>query len=74
MSRRDLWLKLLGALVDGGVVTTSTAIDGTYIKIQRAAFGAKRGRSSQAIGRSRGGWKTEIRALTGVIGRPMRRC
>ncbi|MBV1692314.1 transposase [Novosphingobium sp. G106] len=39
-SRRGFWLKLLAALVDAGVVTKSTAIDSTYIKIQRAAFGA----------------------------------
>jgi transposase len=42
-SRRGFWLKLLAALVDAGVVTKSTAIDSTYIKIQRAAFGAKGG-------------------------------
>jgi transposase len=42
-SRRGFWLKLLTALVDAGVVTKSTAIDSTYIKIQRAAFGAKGG-------------------------------
>ncbi len=42
-SRRGFWLKLLAALVDVGVVTKSTAIDSTYIKIQRAAFGAKGG-------------------------------
>ena len=30
----------------------------------------KRGRSTQAIGRSRGGWTTKVRALTDVIGRP----
>ncbi len=38
-SRRGFWLKL----VDAGVVTKNTAIDSTYIKIQRAAFGAKGG-------------------------------
>ncbi|MEG3085356.1 transposase [Sphingomonas sp. PB2P12] len=30
----------------------------------------KRGRSAQAIGRSRGGWTTKIHALTDVVGRP----
>lgn len=30
----------------------------------------KRGRSAQAIGRSRGGWTTKVHALTDVIGRP----
>lgn len=42
-SQRGFWLQLLAALVDAGVVTKSTAIDSTYIKIQRAAFGAKGG-------------------------------
>jgi IS5 family transposase len=30
----------------------------------------KRGRSTQAIGRSRGGWTTKVHALTDVVGRP----
>lgn len=42
-SRHGFWLKLLDALVNAGVVTRSTAIDSTYIKAQRAAFGAKGG-------------------------------
>lgn len=42
-SKRGFWIQLLTALVDAGVVSKSTAIDSTYIKIQRAAFGAKGG-------------------------------
>lgn len=42
-SRRGFWLKLLDALVNTGTVTKSTAIDSTYVKAQRAAFGAKGG-------------------------------
>ena len=42
-SNRGFWLKLLDALVDAGAVTRSTAIDSTYVKAQRAAFGGKRG-------------------------------
>jgi transposase len=42
-SRRGFWLKLLDALVEAGAVTKSTAIDSTYIKAQRAAFGGKGG-------------------------------
>jgi transposase len=42
-SHRGFWLKLLDALVDAGVVTKNTAIDGTYVKAQRAAFGGKGG-------------------------------
>ena len=69
-SRRGFWLKLLDALVDAGAVTRSTAIDSTYVKAQRSAFGGKGGRRRQAIGRSRGGWTTKVHALTDVIGRP----
>ena len=63
-------LKLLDALVDAGAVTRSTAIDSTYVKTQRAAFGGKKGAKAQALGRSRGGWTTKIHALTNVVGRP----
>jgi len=42
-SRRGFWLKLLDALVSTGAVTKSTAIDSTYIKAQRSAFGGKGG-------------------------------
>lgn len=42
-SRRGFWLKMLDALVQAGAVTKSTAIDSTYVKAQRAAFGAKGG-------------------------------
>ena len=37
------WLKLLDALAQADAVTKSTAIDSTYIKAQRAAFGGKGG-------------------------------
>ena len=43
-SQRGFWLRLLDALADVGAVTKSTAIDSTYVKAQRAAFGGKRGR------------------------------
>lgn len=42
-SARGFWLGLLDALADAGAVTRSTAIDSTYIKAQRSAFGGKRG-------------------------------
>lgn len=52
-SRRGFWLKLLDALVDAGVVAKSTAIDSTYIKAQRAAFGGKGGaRSRRSVARA----------------------
>lgn len=54
LSGRCFWLKLLEALVDAGAVTKITAIDSTCIKAQRCIWW-KRGRSEQAIGRSRGG-------------------
>ena len=42
-SRRGFWLGLLDALVEAGAVTKSTAIDSTYVKAQRSAFGGKGG-------------------------------
>jgi transposase len=42
-SARGFWLKLLEALADAGAVPRSTAIDSTYVKAQRSAFGGKRG-------------------------------
>jgi transposase len=75
-SRRGFWLKLLDALVDAGAVTKNTAIDSTYVHRQHLRQGAagrvrcKKGRSAQAIGRSRGGWTTKVHALTDIIGRP----
>jgi len=68
--RRGFRLKLLDGLIDAGAVTRSPAIDSSSIKAQRCAFGGKRGRLDQAIGRSRGGWSTKIHALTDVIARP----
>jgi hypothetical protein len=41
-SQRWFWVQLLAALVDAGVMARSTAIDNTYIGIQRAAFAQKR--------------------------------
>jgi hypothetical protein len=38
-SRRRFWIGLLEALATSGAVTRSTAIDSTYVKAQRAAFG-----------------------------------
>ena len=43
-SRRSFWDGLLEALAACDAVPKSTAIDSTYIKAQRAAFGGKGGR------------------------------
>ena len=43
-SRKRFWLGLLEALAASGAVTKSTAIDSTYVKAQRSAFGGKGGR------------------------------
>ena len=43
-SRKRFWLKLLEDLAATGAVTKSTAVDSTYIKAQRSAFGGKGGR------------------------------
>ena len=68
-SRRGFWLKLLEALVDAGAATKSTAIDSTYVKAQRGAFGAVNGaaiflRSGAAKFPSLAGWRSAV----GVIG------
>jgi transposase len=55
-SRRGFWLMLLDALADADVVTRITATDSTYIKAQRAAFGAKGGaRSRRSVARAADG-------------------
>ncbi len=42
-SRKRFWIKMLEALANAGAVTNSVAIDSTYIKVQRSAFGGKGG-------------------------------
>ena len=68
-SRWGFWLELLDTLVENETNAQSTAINSTYVKAQRAAFGGK-AHLKQAIGRSRGGWTTKVHALTDVVGRP----
>lgn len=64
-SRRGFWLKLLNALVDAGAVTKSTAIDSTYIKAQRAAFGGKGGvRSRRSAAHAEAGPRRSMRSPT----------
>jgi len=71
-SRRGFWLKLLDALVNAGVVTKSTAIDSTYIKAQRAAFGGKGGiRSRRSAARAGAGRPRSMRSPTSSAA-PMR--
>ena len=43
-SRQRFWIKLLAAFAASGAVTKSTAVDSTYVKAQRSAFGGKGGR------------------------------
>ena len=64
-SRRGFWLRLLQALADAGAVTKSTAIDSTYVKAQRAAFGGKGGiRRRRSAGRAAAGRPRSTRLLT----------
>jgi transposase len=49
-SRRRFWMGLLEALAGSGAITKSTAIDSTYIKAQRSAFGGKGGRGRRRSG------------------------
>jgi len=73
-SRRGFWLKLLDGLVDAGVVAKSTAIDSTYIKAQRAAFGGKGGaRSRRSVARAVAGRPRFTRSpMSSAV--PMRCC
>ena len=43
-SRRRFWMGPLEAMAATGAVTKSTAIDSTFVKAQRSAFGGKGGR------------------------------
>ena len=43
-SRRQLWVRILEALVSKGVLVHSTALDSTYVKAHRSAHGGKGGR------------------------------
>ena len=43
-SRRQLWVRILDALVSQGVLVHSTALDSTYVKAHRSAHGGKGGR------------------------------
>jgi transposase len=71
-SRRGFWVKLLDALVQAGAVTRSTAIDSTYIKAQRAAFGGKGGaRSRRSAVRAAAGRPRSTRSPTSSAA-PMR--
>jgi transposase len=64
-SRRGFWLKLLDALVETGAVARSTAIDSTYVKAQRAAFGGKGGaRSRRSVARAAAGRPRSTRSPT----------
>lgn len=67
-SRRGFWLKLLDALVNAGVVAKSTAIDSTYIKAQRAAFGGKGGaRPRRSVDRAVAGRPRSTRSPTSSV-------
>ena len=57
-SRRGFWRAMLAALAEAGLIAQTAAIDSTYIKAQRAAFGAK------------GGVRHRPSAARGVAGRP----
>ena len=46
-SRKRLWTGMLEALAKAGAATNSVAIDSTYIKVQRSAFGAKGGQRAE---------------------------
>ena len=49
-SRRRFWTGMLEALASAGAATDSAAIDSTYVKAQRSAFGGKGGPRRRASG------------------------
>ena len=64
-SHRGFWVTLLDALVNTGAVTKSTSIDSTYVKAQRAAFGAKGGaRRRRSVARAVAGPPRSTRSPT----------
>ncbi len=71
-SRRGFRLNLLGALAESGAVARSTAIDSTYVKAQRAAFGGKGGaRPRRSVARAAAGRPMSTRSPTSSAA-PMR--
>lgn len=48
-SHKRFWQDLLEALAAAGAVRKSTAIDSTYVKAQRSAFGGKGGRNARRL-------------------------
>jgi transposase len=60
---------MLANLAQAGWSGEATALDATYVKAHRAAYGGK-GARAQDIGPSRAGPTTKIHVLTDVIGRP----
>lgn len=66
-SNRGFWLRLLEALADAGAVTRSAAIDSTYVKAQRAAFGGKRGlKRRRSAARAAAGRQRSTRSRTSL--------
>lgn len=49
-SRRQLWTRILDALVAKGVLALSASIDSTYVKAHRSAHGGKGGRKHRPSG------------------------
>lgn len=67
-SHRQLWSRILDALVARGVLALSASIDSSYVKAHRSAHGGN-GAKAQAIGPSRGVQTTKIHAVTDLLGR-----
>ena len=48
-SRRHIWQRIFGALVDMGWIDATVAIDATYVKAHRSAHGGKGGRRRRPL-------------------------
>ncbi len=66
-----LWDLMLEALAEGGGNEAVQMVDSTVIRAHHCAAGARGGTQNQALGRSRGGFSTEIHARTNAEGLPI---
>ena len=69
--KADVWKRLFDAVSDTPDMEYAM-VDATIVKVHYHGQGAKRGTSSQAIGKSRGGMTTKILALTDALGNLVR--
>ena len=70
-ARHSILSRTFEALSGAGGPSADLMLDSTHAKAHRCAAGGRRGALPQAIGRSRGGRTTKLRALVDGRGRPV---